>query len=150
MRQRAAFEGREGIVDEERLSGVLSKLVANDGVGGLKHEGAGGPVMRIASHKVDQSLANPSQGVLARPFSKAARNRSAGHLDETTGTNPSGEALRPRAENGVALGMRDDRAKASQLDSMESLVHGGWNGKFVELDQEIIALIDAEGSRMLV
>jgi len=45
--------------------------------------------------------------------------------------------------------MGDYGTKALKLQIVQGVVHGGWDGDFIELDKEIIMLVDAEARSAL-
>ena len=149
-RQRAAFERGERIEKEQGFGGFLTKLIAHGSVGRAKQERTAGQIVGIAGHEMNEAFSDPGKSVLAWTFAKTSGDRAAGDLDKAPLAHPTGEPLRLRPEDGVALGMSDDGPETGEMEPMESLVHGPWNRKFVEFDEQVIPLIDAEGSGILM
>ena len=68
---------------------------------------------------------------------------------ETSEPDPFRKPLRLQAQNSVALRMRYHRPQSQKLNLVQRLVHRRWNGIFVEFDEQVVALVDAEAGGIL-
>jgi len=101
-------------------------------------------VVRIAGDEVHEALRDPAQRIFLRARTEGSGQGAGGDLHKATEPRPFCHALRLAAENGVALGVGDYGPQTLDLQGVQGVVHGGWDGDFVELDEQVIALVDAE------
>src|SRR5712692_877147 len=143
VRQRSSLEGREGIVLEQRARLLFAKPVDNHVVSRLQTKRPRARVVRIAGHEMDEALADPPQRLLPGTGAEASGQRASGHLREAAQAYPLFQALRTRAQNGVALRVRDHGLHAGKLNLVQCLIHRRRDRKLIELHKQEIALIDA-------
>src|SRR6267143_2810447 len=143
MGQVSPLEGRQRIVLKQRARLLLSKPIADYVVRRLQTKRPGPRIVCIAGDEMDEALADPTQRVLLRARSETSGQRASGHLSEAALAHPLFQALRLRAQDSVPLRVGDHRPHAGELNSVQRLVHRRRDRKLVELQQQIIALIDA-------
>src|SRR5580704_4437436 len=149
MWQVASLECGHRIINEQGTSLVLSKLFTHYIECRLKLERPATRVVGVAGHNVNQSVGHPSQRIFLRARAKNSCDRSSSHLYKTSEPDPFRKPFRLQAQDGIALRMRYDRPQSQKLYLMQRLVHCRWNGIFVEFDEEVITLVDAEARRIL-
>src|SRR5229473_6716653 len=150
VRKVATLERGHGILHEQRARFFLAKLLPDDVVSGLKTQRPAPRVVRIAGHEVHDASRDPAQRILLSARAKTSGQGAGSHLNKTAQPGPLGEALRLMTENGIALRVGDHGPKSLQLQSVQDVIHRRRDGNFVELHEQIIALIDAEARRVRV
>ena len=143
MGKRLAFEGSHGIVEQQSLGFVFAKAIGDRVKRKLQLQWAARGVVRITGNKVHQALCDPRPSIFLRARAKNSGERTCGDLHVATKLDPLEQALWLGAKYSVALGMCDDGAQSGQLQFVQSLVHRWRDGKFVELDEKIVLLINA-------
>src|SRR5713226_1616394 len=92
---------------------------------------------------MNEAFTDPPQRLLPGTGAEASGQRASGHLSEAALAYPLFQALRPRAQNGVALRVGDHRLHAGKLNLVQRLVHRIWDRKLIELHQKKMKLVDA-------
>src|SRR5216684_3715706 len=150
VRKVTTLKRGHGILNEQRARFLLPKLLPDDVVSGLKTQWPAPRVVCIAGHEVHDPSRDPAQRILLSARAKTSGQGAGSHLNKTAQPGPLGEALRLMTENGIALRVGDHGPKSLQLQSVQDVIHRRRDGNFVELHEQIIALIDAEARRVRV
>ena len=107
--------------------------------------------MRVARDHVCEAALDEPHPRRARPRSEAAVERRGGDLDRDTGTDERAQPLRVPLHVGVALGMRQDDTKATQLEAEHEIGEGDRPAEIRELEQQERGIAaEAEPAQRLV
>src|SRR5580704_5398657 len=144
MRQVTSLEGGHRIFDKKSKGFCFSQLLPNKVECRLEFEGPPTGIVSIAGHKVNHSVGHPAPRIFFRSRAKNSRQGACRHLYEAAETDPFPKPLRLQAQNSVALRVGYHRPQSQELNLMQSLIHGRRDRIFVEFDEQVVALVDAE------
>lgn len=140
--KRLAFEGGQRIIHQQRTSQVFSSCLGHPVKSFLQPQRPRSHVVRVAGNEVDRSGIEPMLRSLLRQLAEMPGKRLRRNLRVAALLQPVKQPGGLRADQGIALGMRDDRAKPRQVQFVEGVVERCRNRIVGAFDEEIIFLVE--------